>query len=270
MMIDSSKWSVIEAGLKCVQGQVDRQLDQPERGRGGVPPPGPAGPPLRCRGGGDGVRRTGTGRHPGSQDRDLPAGLQTAHRAGGLPCPRISSSTSTSSRSAPGSRNTITTPSNSSTAVRELKRLLPDCKTSGGVSNVSFSYRGNDVVREAMNAAFLYHAIRGRARHGNRQRGPARSLRGDSQRPSRARRGRALEPPAGCRRSAHRVRRVGQVVEEQGQGQRPRLARRTRGRTPQARADHGHPRLHRRRHRGSASRPTTGRCRSSKVRSWTA
>ena len=45
-------------------------------------------------------------------------------------------------------------------AVRELKRLLPFCKTSGGVSNVSFSYRGNDVVREAMNAAFLYHAIR--------------------------------------------------------------------------------------------------------------
>src|SRR5262249_25486780 len=44
-------------------------------------------------------------------------------------------------------------------AVRELKRRLPDCKTSGGVSNVSFSYRGNDTVREAMNAAFLYHAI---------------------------------------------------------------------------------------------------------------
>ncbi|WP_422926192.1 methionine synthase [Singulisphaera sp. PoT] len=45
-------------------------------------------------------------------------------------------------------------------AVRELKRRFPDAKTSGGVSNVSFSYRGNDVVREAMNAAFLYHAIR--------------------------------------------------------------------------------------------------------------
>jgi 5-methyltetrahydrofolate--homocysteine methyltransferase len=45
-------------------------------------------------------------------------------------------------------------------AVRELKRLLPETKTSGGVSNVSFSFRGNDVVREAMNAAFLYHAIR--------------------------------------------------------------------------------------------------------------
>ncbi len=44
-------------------------------------------------------------------------------------------------------------------AVRELKSRLPLVKTSGGVSNVSFSYRGNDTVREAMNAAFLYHAI---------------------------------------------------------------------------------------------------------------
>ncbi len=45
-------------------------------------------------------------------------------------------------------------------AVAELKRRLPLAKTSGGVSNVSFSFRGNDVVREAFNAVFLYHAIR--------------------------------------------------------------------------------------------------------------
>src|SRR6185369_13730910 len=45
-------------------------------------------------------------------------------------------------------------------AVRRLKQLFPDTKTSGGVSNVSFSFRGNEVVREAINAAFLYHAIR--------------------------------------------------------------------------------------------------------------
>ncbi len=45
-------------------------------------------------------------------------------------------------------------------AVRKLKALLPETKTSGGVSNVSFAYRGNDVVREAMNAVFLYHAIK--------------------------------------------------------------------------------------------------------------
>ncbi|MBX3440495.1 MAG: dihydropteroate synthase, partial [Planctomycetaceae bacterium] len=44
-------------------------------------------------------------------------------------------------------------------AVRRIKQQCPYARTSGGVSNVSFSFRGNDVVREAMNAAFLYHAI---------------------------------------------------------------------------------------------------------------
>ncbi|MBG8554276.1 methionine synthase [Hymenobacter guriensis] len=45
-------------------------------------------------------------------------------------------------------------------AVRWIKQNLPGALTSGGVSNISFSFRGNDVVREAMHSAFLYHAIR--------------------------------------------------------------------------------------------------------------
>ncbi|MEQ9412108.1 MAG: methionine synthase, partial [Fuerstiella sp.] len=44
-------------------------------------------------------------------------------------------------------------------AVRQIKKECPGAKTSGGVSNISFSFRGNNTVREAMNAAFLYHAI---------------------------------------------------------------------------------------------------------------
>ncbi|MCR5887423.1 methionine synthase [Hymenobacter sp. J193] len=44
-------------------------------------------------------------------------------------------------------------------AVRWIKQNLPGALTSGGVSNISFSYRGNDVVREAMHSSFLYHAI---------------------------------------------------------------------------------------------------------------
>ncbi len=44
-------------------------------------------------------------------------------------------------------------------AVREIKQTLPGCKTSGGVSNISFSFRGNNPVREAMHSCFLYHAI---------------------------------------------------------------------------------------------------------------
>ncbi len=45
-------------------------------------------------------------------------------------------------------------------AVREIKRRMPHTWTSGGISNVSFSFRGNDGVREAIHAVFLYHAIR--------------------------------------------------------------------------------------------------------------
>jgi 5-methyltetrahydrofolate--homocysteine methyltransferase len=44
-------------------------------------------------------------------------------------------------------------------AVRRIKRSLPGAKISGGISNLSFSFRGNDAVREAFHAAFLYHAI---------------------------------------------------------------------------------------------------------------
>ena len=45
-------------------------------------------------------------------------------------------------------------------AVRRIKDECPGAKTSGGVSNISFSFRGNDRVREAMHSAFLYHAVK--------------------------------------------------------------------------------------------------------------
>src|SRR3954447_19645933 len=45
-------------------------------------------------------------------------------------------------------------------ATRRLKAVLPSARISGGVSNVSFAFRGNDRVREAIHAVFLYHAIR--------------------------------------------------------------------------------------------------------------
>lgn len=44
-------------------------------------------------------------------------------------------------------------------AVRWIKGNLPGCRTSGGISNLSFSFRGNNEVREAMHSVFLYHAI---------------------------------------------------------------------------------------------------------------
>src|SRR5690606_3236522 len=45
-------------------------------------------------------------------------------------------------------------------ATKWIRENLPGAHVSGGVSNVSFSFRGNNTVREAMHSAFLYHAIR--------------------------------------------------------------------------------------------------------------
>ena len=45
-------------------------------------------------------------------------------------------------------------------ATRQIKELCPGAKVSGGVSNISFSFRGNNAVREAMHSAFLFHAIK--------------------------------------------------------------------------------------------------------------
>ncbi len=45
-------------------------------------------------------------------------------------------------------------------ATRQIKQRMPFCRISGGVSNVSFAFRGQNVLREAMHAVFLYHAIR--------------------------------------------------------------------------------------------------------------
>ena len=44
--------------------------------------------------------------------------------------------------------------------IKWIKQNLPEAKISGGVSNISFSFRGNNLVREAMHSAFLYHAIK--------------------------------------------------------------------------------------------------------------
>ena len=44
-------------------------------------------------------------------------------------------------------------------ATRQIKELCPGAKVSGGVSNISFSFRGNETVRQAMHSAFLYHAV---------------------------------------------------------------------------------------------------------------
>ncbi len=92
--------------------------------------------------------------------------------------PRTSSSIRTSSPWPPASRSTIATVWTSSRPPPRIKQRMPAVHVSGGVSNVSFSFRGNDPVREAMHSVFLYHAIRAGLDHGHRQRRPAGDLRG--------------------------------------------------------------------------------------------
>ena len=160
VMIDSSKWSVIEAGLKCVQGKAIVNSISLKEGEADFLHKAQHRAPLRRGDDRDGVRREGPGRHGRAQGRDLQARLQAADRDRPASIRPTSSSTRTSSPSRPGSRSTTTTRKYFIEATRIIKQACPGVKISGGVSNLSFSFRGNDVVREAIHSAFLFHAIK--------------------------------------------------------------------------------------------------------------
>ena len=89
-------------------------------------------------------------------------------------------------------------------ATRWIKANLPHAKVSGGVSNISFSFRGNNHVREAMHSAFLYHAIRAGLDMGIVNAGMLEVYEEISEGAARARRGRAAQPPARRHRAARR------------------------------------------------------------------
>ena len=147
-------------GTEVRAGQVHRELDLAQGRRGGVREARAPRAPLRRGRDRDGLRREGPGRLARAQDRDLRALLPHPHRARWASRPRTSSSTRTSSRWPRASRSTTTTGVDYLEAVAWIHRHLPHAKTSGGVSNFSFSFRGNEPVREAMHTAFLYHATK--------------------------------------------------------------------------------------------------------------
>ena len=159
VMIDSSKWSVIEAGLKCVQGRAIVNsislkegeaafLDQARR-----------------------VRRYGAAMVVMAFDEDGQA--DTTKRKIEI-CSR-SHALLTGKAGIP-SEDIIFDPNIFAVATglaehndyakaffeaaEGIKQVLPGVHVSGGLSNVSFSFRGNNFVREAMHSVFLYHAIR--------------------------------------------------------------------------------------------------------------
>ena len=153
-------------------------------------------------------------------------------------------------------------------ATRRIKTELPDALMSGGVSNVSFSFRGNNPVREAIHSVFLYHAIQAGMDHGHRQRRSVGDLRRNPAGTARTGRGRDSQPPprrhraiAGNRRSVPRDGRNCSAAPEKAQDGVP-------GRSPNAwnmRWSRASTSLSRRIPRKPAS-SLPGRCRSSKGR----
>jgi 5-methyltetrahydrofolate--homocysteine methyltransferase len=159
IMIDSSKWSVIEAGLKCVQGKAivnsislkegeEKFLEQARL--------------VRRYGAAVVVMAFDEEGQAVTVDRKVAICGRAYHllteKVGFAPTDIIFDTNILTVGTGIEEHNNYAI--NFIEAVRRLKQLLPECKTSGGVSNVSFAFRGNDVVREAMNAAFLYHAIK--------------------------------------------------------------------------------------------------------------
>src|SRR4051812_1144834 len=158
IMIDSSKWSVIEAGLKCVQGKAVVNSISLKNGEEEF---------LRQAAL---VRRYGaavivmafdeSGQADSLQRRiDICArAYQLLTERAGIPPNDIifDPNVLTVATGLEEHRNYAV---DFIEAVRWIKANLPGARTSGGVSNISFSFRGNNTVREAMHAAFLYHAI---------------------------------------------------------------------------------------------------------------
>ncbi|MFL6583651.1 MAG: methionine synthase [Chthoniobacterales bacterium] len=158
MMIDSSKWSVIEAGLRCVQGKAVVNSISLKNGEEEF---------LREA---RLVRRYGAAMivmafdEQGQAD-SLQRRIDVCTRAYGLLIERagvlpddiiFDPNVLTVATGLEEHRNYGV---DFIEAVRWIKANLPGARTSGGISNVSFSFRGNNAVREAMHAAFLYHAI---------------------------------------------------------------------------------------------------------------
>ena len=154
-------------------------------------------------------------------------------------------------------------------ATRWIKDNLPRAKVSGGISNISFSFRGNNAVREAMHSAFLYHAIQAGLDMGIVNAGHARRLRRSAEGFAGTRRGRAAQPPPGRHRTAHQICRV-REAKGQGRSRRRRMAQRhgrgTPQRTPWSRASW----ISLTRTSRKRARNTANRCWSSKARSWPA
>ncbi|MGB6746226.1 MAG: methionine synthase [Terracidiphilus sp.] len=157
-MVDSSKWEVIEAGLKCLQGKGIVNSISLKEGE------------EKFRHNASTVRKYGAAAVVMAFDEQGQAAtfedkIRICERAykilvnevGFLPEDVIFDPNILTVATGMEEHNNYAV--DFINATRWIKANLPHAKVSGGVSNVSFSFRGNNKVREAMHAAFLYHAI---------------------------------------------------------------------------------------------------------------
>ena len=159
IMIDSSKWSVIEAGLQCVQGKAVVNSISLKEGEG------PFLEQARlCRDYGAAVIIMAFDEQGQADSIERKADIckrsydLLLNKLGFDPAdiifdPNIFAVATGIEEHANYGLDFIE-------ATRRIKATLPHALVSGGVSNVSFSFRGNNVVREAIHSVFLYHAIR--------------------------------------------------------------------------------------------------------------
>ena len=159
VMIDSSKWSVIEAGLKCVQGKAVVNSISMKEGEAAF-----IEQAEKCRDYGAAVvvMAFDENGQADSVERKVEICKRSyqvlTEKVGFDPAdiifdPNIFAVATGIEEHASYGLDFIE-------ATRRIKQELPHALVSGGVSNVSFSFRGNNTVREAIHSVFLYHAIR--------------------------------------------------------------------------------------------------------------
>ena len=226
IMIDSSKWSVIQAGLKCVQGKgvvnsislKEGEADFLEKAR-----------IVRRYGAAVVVMAFDERARPTPSTRKVEI-CQRAYRllidqAGYDPSDIIFDPNILAIATGLEEHNEYAI--NFIEAAKLIKATCPGVKISGGISNLSFAFRGNDVVREAIHAAFLFHAIKAGLDMGIVNAGQLVVYEDIPADAARARRGRDLQPPAGRDRADGRLRRPGEGRRQEARD-RSRVARRSR------------------------------------------
>ncbi|MDP3236578.1 MAG: methionine synthase [Myxococcales bacterium] len=159
VMVDSSKWTVLEAGLRCLQGKgivnsislKDGEAEFIKRAK-----------LLRRYGAAAVVMAFDENGQAAGCDDKVRICTRAYHllveQAGFPPEDIIFDPNILTVATGIGEHNNYAV--DFFEATRIIKRTLPGAKVSGGVSNVSFSFRGNNPVREAMHTAFLYHAVK--------------------------------------------------------------------------------------------------------------